>query len=874
MAQDVLELLLPEASPEWLEHSRRVTTFVRLLSNDAHGCAAVAVGVDLERARREFDQEQTGRLRGAALDLLRHHLYAHVGRDGFGWLGEPRSEPQVLWSLLESGRDEHPWLAHVPAPGETALDVAGRLFTTLERLNPADERLAVWEAWLIRAREGVRAGEARFVELAEDARRPEGIRTLGRIAACEAMLDRGAVGEASVFLGQHASEHPRWRQLQAWVHVLQGDFRGAREIQAGLTAWRGRLPAALDELRTQLCQPGLIRGRSASAGEGELPRAGSADPTAGPSARAWRAELGAAVFGVFRLSADGRASPLDVAVAAGLRDRCEAWLERRRETPLQLDELEHGVIVEARVLVRHRRDGMPLSCALDDGIRGLVIAPILHGPGEDAGEVAGWLRIECEHHLLPSPRRLEQAARAWRDPVLGGARLQARRSRGQRSGDPWIEDTAGSSAQARVFRDLVGASGIKLVQRTWWGFEVRAGVPVAVARGGSEGGEHGAGKALTRALRCAGGVLFEDPNTSLSLLRGSASGLVLPLFDEGLLCGLWAVESSRRRDFCAADRERLSARIQGFGARLRNAQFQEWHERRFEAEIHQPDPDTEVHGWVRDLGRAARTSGPVVLCGPPGVGKRHASRRVHFESRQRSGPWTAVRCARWSESGAGEPEWPDTGAGSRVLLELDRLPQRLQSSLLQALEEHESAAEVGPRWIATLHTSLADAVQSGRIARELGQRLQRMQLFIPPLAERREEIPDWIRLFANRIAIQEGKPTPSFSDESVALLWRQPWESNLPELENLIFKLVHFAPNASLGVQDVRGVCERFRFPLLKRLPSRRPDPGDLRAALRTTRTQRGTLNKTRASTYLGWDPDTLVGRMREAGIPLDLRFE
>lgn len=872
-AQDVLELLLPDAEPQWLEHSRLVTTFVRLLANDARGGGAGAVGVDLERARRQFDQEQTERLRGAALDLLRHHLYAHMGRGGFGWLGEPRSEPQVLWSVLESGREEHPWLACVPSPGETALEVAARLVTTLERLSPGDERLPVWGAWLVRAREGARAGEARFLQLAEDARRPEGIRTLGRIAACEAMLDRGAVGEARVTIEPHAGEHPRLRQLLAWVHILQGDFRAAREIQAGLEAWRGRLPAQLDELRAQLGEPGLIRGRCASAGDDELPRAGSTDPTPGRSARAWRAELGAALFGAFRLDADGRARALDVAVAAGLRDRCEAWLERRREAQ-HLDELEHGVIVEARALARHRRDGMALSCALDEGIRGLVIAPILHGPGDDAGEVAGWLRIECEHHLLPSPCRLEQARLAWREAVLGGASLQGPRSTGQRSGDAWIEDTSGDSGPARVFRALVAASGIKLSQRTWWGFEVRAGVPVAVARGGSEGGERGAGKALTRALRCAGGVLFEDPDTSLSLLRRSASGLVLPLFSEGVLCGLWALESSRRRDFCAADRERLRQRIEGFGARLRNAQFQEWHARRFGVEAHQPDPETDVHGWVRDLGAAARSGGPVVLCGPPGVGKRFASRRIHFESHLRSEPWTAVRCARWSESGAGDPEWTETGTGSRVLLELDRLPRRLQLSLLHGLEEHESKSAVGPRWIATLHGSLADAVRSGRIDRELGQRLQRMQLFIRPLAERREEIPEWIRLFADRFAGQEGRPTPSFSDESVALLWRQPWESNLPELENLIFKLVLFALNGDLGAREVETVCQRFRIPLLKRLPSKRPDPGDLRAALRTTRTRRGTLNKTRASTYLGWDPDTLVVRMREAGIPIDLRFE
>ena len=85
-----------------------------------------------------------------------------------------------------------------------------------------------------------------------------------------------------------------------------------------------------------------------------------------------------------------------------------------------------------------------------------------------------------------------------------------------------------------------------------------------------------------------------------------------------------------------------------------------------------------------------------------------------------------------------------------------------------------------------------------------------------------------------------------------------------------MFKLVLFGAGRSLDAPALRAVADRFGVPLLERLPSRHPDRRDLAAALRTTRTGRGSWNKTRAATYLGWDPDTLVARLEDAGLGSD----
>jgi DNA-binding NtrC family response regulator len=133
------------------------------------------------------------------------------------------------------------------------------------------------------------------------------------------------------------------------------------------------------------------------------------------------------------------------------------------------------------------------------------------------------------------------------------------------------------------------------------------------------------------------------------------------------------------------------------------------------------------------------------------------------------------------------------------------------------------------------------------------------------MADRREEIPGHVLAFARRFSEEAGCESPEFEDDALALLWRQPWESNLRALANLVYEIVVLAPGQALDAPAVQRIAARFGQSLLRRLPSRHPRRSDLRAALETTRNAVGTINKTRAALYLGWDPDTLVARLREA---------
>jgi DNA-binding NtrC family response regulator len=214
-------------------------------------------------------------------------------------------------------------------------------------------------------------------------------------------------------------------------------------------------------------------------------------------------------------------------------------------------------------------------------------------------------------------------------------------------------------------------------------------------------------------------------------------------------------------------------------------------------------------------------------------------------------------------------------AGSLVLDDVERLSEASQLRLLacfdRAREQGNGGARklhrAGLRLIATTRCNLIESVRASHLRQDLGERLQRLHLDVAPLARRRGDLPGLIALLTRRFSAEESAPSPSYSDEAIAMLWRQPWLGNVRQLENLIFKLVLLCAGREIVCADVERIAARFQLELVARLPSRHPDPETLRAALAATANLRGTINKTRAALYLGWDPDTLVTRMAECGL-------
>jgi len=896
---DVLELLLPDAPAATHERAGRVVTFLRLLADDARAGAGELVGIDLARARGEIERLDRSGLAALFEELIVLHVEAALPPESFADLGGgARRAAQAAWSDLERHRDGGAAVPGVPAPGEGPLEVARRLIEALGELGESGAaRRRAWNARWIQAARGPHEGEAAFRRLLEAARRrglgPE-LEVVAVRGVGECLLETGAVARAAAFLDEHlalASRDPALARLSAFTLLLRGDPTAARETLADPRP-AARLPRALAELRERVpaWEP-LLSGAPA--------------PAAGrPRAIAQRGEVGASALLVLALGPGRETLPLAVDVAPGLRGRLEEWLRRRDGVVTRRGEPEHRLVTEARPVLLHRGE-TGLRGTLAPSSLALALVPIL----DAEEEVAGWVHVECEHHLLPTLGRLAATAARWREDVLARATGRAPARPAGRPGVRVAAVPAGSSARVRergsappppdpgpagapcaeAARALVVRLGMKSAQRRWWCYVVRPGVAglELVAEGGErleDWREHaGEGRARRRAWSTAGAVAFDEPDPRLSIHRGACSGVVVPIVLRGEVHGLFAVESTRRRDFRQADVERLAAAAAEFAVPWRAAQFRAWHAERYGHDV-AFDPERAGLGpRLFDLPIAGRSRAPVALVGPEGSGRRLLARWVHFEGPDPGARCELFRCA--LEEGESERQRllarlgahgaPSASAGptgppcaTLVLQELGELPFGLQAQVAGRMEAGERAAgHRGPRLVATLRAPVAEVLGSGRLHPELARRFQRLELFVPPLCERRDEIPPLVRLLARRFAAEEGVEPPELDDAALGLLWRQPWEGNVQQLENLVYKLVLFHPGERVGPEGVLALAARFRLELHPRLSSRRPSEADLRSALRVTRKASGAINKTRAALYLGWDPDTLVARLKDAGI-------
>jgi DNA-binding NtrC family response regulator len=237
------------------------------------------------------------------------------------------------------------------------------------------------------------------------------------------------------------------------------------------------------------------------------------------------------------------------------------------------------------------------------------------------------------------------------------------------------------------------------------------------------------------------------------------------------------------------------------------------------------------------LERAARSEATLLILGESGTGKELAARAVHEQSSRREGPYEVLDCGSVSESllasqlfghargaftGASEARpglFEAAHSGTLVLDEVGEMPLDLQPKLLRALETRAVARlgetqsrQVDVRFVACTNRNLEEEVRAGRFRQDLFFRLSVLTVRLPPLRERKEEIPRLVRHFVSRIAQDSAQDVP---EGVLALLGHHDWPGNVRELRNFAERYVALPevdpvlllPSVTVGAKGGAGLA-------------------------------------------------------------------
>jgi DNA-binding NtrC family response regulator len=225
--------------------------------------------------------------------------------------------------------------------------------------------------------------------------------------------------------------------------------------------------------------------------------------------------------------------------------------------------------------------------------------------------------------------------------------------------------------------------------------------------------------------------------------------------------------------------------------------------------------------------RAAASTIPVLIEGESGVGKELIARAIQGESERRSKPFVIVNCGAIPDKLVesilfGHEKGAFTGAldkrigrfqeadgGTLFLDEIGELPLDAQVKLLRALHDGEidpvgarRPIKVNFRLISATNRDVVRLVREGRFREDLYYRLNVFPIWVPPLRERAEDVPELARHFLARFAAEEGRRVKSIGADALELLTRHSWPGNVRQLENAMFRAVVLSDGPELTAAE------------------------------------------------------------------------
>ena len=300
------------------------------------------------------------------------------------------------------------------------------------------------------------------------------------------------------------------------------------------------------------------------------------------------------------------------------------------------------------------------------------------------------------------------------------------------------------------------------------------------------------------------------------------------------------------------------------------------------------------------VSKAAPTQATILIRGESGVGKELVARAVHFSSDRRSGPFICLNCAALSESLLeselfGHEKGAFTGAterkqgkfeaadkGTLMLDEIGEMSPSIQAKFLRVLEGHpfervggNKAIKTDVRVIAATNRDLEHHVRQGKFRKDLFFRLHVVQIDVPPLRKRLEDIPVLADYFLEKYNKETGRRIAGFSPQAQQQLRRYRWPGNVRELKNVVERAVVLArteviqldelsltnlTTASESQFDMGTIVREYEPMSLEQVECEHID-----ATLRST-----SWNKSKAAAILGIERSTLDRKIKKYGIQKD----
>jgi two-component system response regulator AtoC len=381
----------------------------------------------------------------------------------------------------------------------------------------------------------------------------------------------------------------------------------------------------------------------------------------------------------------------------------------------------------------------------------------------------------------------------------------------------------------------------------------------------------GNGRALVIAMSAYG-----DAETAIAAMQRGAYDYIQKPFraEEVILC-------VRK----AAEREKLRARVKRLEEELQAI-------RGFEIVGHSP-----AFRAAMDVARkVARHPSTVLITGESGTGKELIARLIHQSSPRADHAFVAVNCGaipdtlleselfghvRGSFTGASTDKpglFEEAENGTLFLDEIGELPLPLQVKLLRVLQEGEvrrvganSSRKVDVRVVAATNRDLAADASAGRFREDLYYRVNVVGVRLPPLRERREDIPELAHHFVRRHGARLGFQTASIDAAGMRLLAEHSWPGNVRELENVIERALVLSGGEPIGVEHLTDLVHRPRRPAEASSAEgdlsvkRRTEELERRLIMRALERTRG--NRTRAARLLDLSHRALLYKIRDYGL-------